>query len=166
MSIIGITAAFFGKNKKGGDFLKITKEEYQKYVKKTEAGSNVLKDCLCAFAVGGIICTFGQFLGDFYQTLGLSLETAKTSSTVTLVFLAAFLTAIGVFDDIARRAGAGTLVPITGFSNAMVSPAMEFKSEGFVTGVGAKLFSIAGPVIAFGTFAGVIYGFIYWLFTL
>lgn len=144
-------------------FLKITKEEYGKYVKKTETCSNVLKDCLCAFAVGGLICTFGQFLGDFYQTLGLSVETAKTTSTVTLVFLAAFLTAVGFFDDIARHAGAGTLVPITGFSNATVSPAMEFKSEGFITGVGAKLFSIAGPVIAFGTFAGVIYGFIYWL---
>lgn len=143
--------------------MKTTKEQYKKYVKATETVSESLKDCVCAFFSGGIICTFGQFLGDLYMWLGISEQTAKTTATVTLVFVAALLTAVGLFDDIARHAGAGTLVPITGFSNAMVSPAMEFKSEGFITGVGAKLFSIAGPVIAFGTLAGVVYGFIYWL---
>ena len=96
--------------------------------------------------------------------LGAPAETAKTFATVTLVFLAALLTGIGVFDDIAKHAGAGTLVPITGFANSMVSPAMEYKSEGFVMGVGAKLFSIAGPVIAFGILAGVIYGILYYFF--
>lgn len=145
-------------------FLKTNKEQYKQYVKDTDVKSNVFKDCVSAFLIGGLICTFGQFLGDFYTMLGAPAETAKTFSTVTLVFLAALLTGIGVFDDIAKHAGAGTLVPITGFANSMVSPAMEYKSEGFVMGVGAKLFSIAGPVIAFGILAGVIYGILYYFF--
>ena len=125
--------------------------------------STVLKDCIMAFLVGGFICTLGQFLIDFYSMLGASIYIAKMVSTITLVFLAAFFTAIGVYDDIAKRAGAGTLVPITGFANSVVSPAIEFKSEGFVLGMGAKMFVIAGPVIVFGTLASIIYGIILWI---
>lgn len=144
--------------------MKIGKTEYKKYVEKTDVKSNAAADCLWAFVTGGLICTLGQLLGNLYASLGAAEQSAKTMATVTLVFAAAVLTAIGIFDDIAKRAGAGTLVPITGFANAVVSPAMEFKSEGFVMGTGAKLFSVAGPVIAFGSLAGVIYGLLYYIF--
>lgn len=130
---------------------------------KASTGSPVLKDCIMAFLVGGFICTLGQFLINVYAMLGLDIEIAKAVSTVTLVFLSAVLTAFGLYDDIAKRAGAGTLVPITGFANAVVSPAIEFKSEGFVLGMSAKMFVIAGPVIVFGTVASIIYGVILWI---
>ena len=118
-------------------------------------------DYVNAFWVGGLICVGGQALSELYQSWGLSKDDAGTWVSITLVFLAALLTGLGVFDDIARRAGAGTLVPITGFANSVVSPAMEFKTEGFVMGVSAKLFTIAGPVLVYGMGASVLYGIVY-----
>ena len=143
--------------------MEMTNKEYNDYVKAKAKPSPILKDCLWAFCVGGLICTVGQALNGLYQNWGVSREDAGTWVSVTLVFLASLLTGLGVFDDIARRAGAGTLVPITGFSNAMVSPALEFKSEGFVTGTAVKLFTIAGPVLVFGISASVVYGVILWI---
>lgn len=143
--------------------MEMTNKEYNDYVKAKAKPSPLLKDCLWAFCVGGLICTMGQALNGLYQNWGVSREDAGTWVSVTLVFLASLLTGLGVFDDIARRAGAGTLVPITGFSNAMVSPALEFKSEGFVTGTAVKLFTIAGPVLVFGISASVVYGVILWV---
>jgi stage V sporulation protein AC len=140
----------------------MTNKEYNDYVKAKAKPSPIVKDCLWAFVVGGLICTAGQALNQLYQHWGMSREDAGTWVSVTLVFTASLLTGLGVFDDIARRAGAGTLVPITGFSNAMVSPALEFKSEGFVTGTAVKLFTIAGPVLVFGISASVVYGVILW----
>ena len=116
-----------------------------------------------AFLVGGAICCGGQGLSNLYQSWGADKESAGAWVSVTLIVLAALLTGLGVFDNVAKRAGAGTLVPITGFANAMVSPALEFKSEGFVTGTGAKLFTVAGPVLAYGISASVVYGVILWL---
>ena len=141
----------------------MTNEEYNQYVMSKAKPSPIVKDCLWAFCVGGLICTIGQALSTLYQNWGASKEDAGTWVSVTLVFAASLLTGLGVFDDIAKRAGAGTLVPITGFSNAMVSPALEFKSEGFITGTAVKLFTIAGPVLVFGISASVIYGIILWV---
>ena len=143
--------------------MEMTNREYNDYVKSKAAPSPIVKDCVWAFCVGGLICAFGQLLSNVYQNLGMSKEDAGTLVSVTLVFLASLLTGLGVFDDIAKRAGAGTLVPITGFSNAMVSPALEFKSEGFITGTAVKLFTIAGPVLVFGISASVLYGIILWV---
>ena len=125
----------------------VSKEEYQRRVELASPPSPVGKDCLLAFLFGGAICTLGQALCNLYQSLGL-------------IFLSALLTALGLYDKIAQHAGAGTLVPITGFANSMVSPALEFKSEGFVNGLGAKLFSIAGPVLVYGITASVVYGLV------
>lgn len=138
-------------------------QEYNQYVSRRAAPSPLWKDILWAFVVGGAICCGGQGLSALYQSLGASKDDAGTWTSITLIFLASLLTGLGVFDNIAKRAGAGTLVPITGFSNAMVSPALEFKSEGFVTGTGAKLFTVAGPVLAYGISASVVYGVILWL---
>ena len=143
--------------------MEMTNKEYNDYVKAKAKPSPIVKDCIWAFCVGGLICTIGQLLSNLYQNWGASKEDAGTLVSVTLVFVASLLTGLGVFDDIAKRAGAGTLVPITGFSNAMVSPALEFKSEGFITGTAVKLFSIAGPVLVFGISACVIYGIILWI---
>ena len=140
------------------DLSKLSNEEYGRYVGEKEKTSPLWKDLIWAFCVGGLICVGGQALSELYQSWGLSKDDAGTWVSITLVFLAALLTGLGVFDDIARRAGAGTLVPITGFANAVVSPAIDFRSEGFVTGMAAKMFLIAGPVIVFGTLASVIYG--------
>ena len=140
--------------------MEITNREYNDYVKSKAKPSPIVKDCIWAFCVGGLICTIGQLLSNLYQNWGVSKEDAGTWVSVTLVFVASLFTGLGVFDDIAKRAGAGTLVPITGFSNAMVSPALEFKSEGFITGTAVKLFTIAGPVLVFGISASVIYGII------
>ena len=128
--------------------------------------SPIIKDTARAFLVGGGICVLGQLLLIGYSKLLSDEQSAKTLVSVTLIFLAAVLTGFGVFDKIAKFAGAGTLVPITGFANAVVSPAIEYKAEGFVLGVGAKMFTIAGPVIVYGTVASVIYGVIYWITTL
>ena len=135
-------------------------QEYNKCVSDRAKPAPIWKDMLWAFCVGGAICAGGQGLTALYQSWGASQEDAGTWTSVTLIFLASLLTGLGVFDDIAKRAGAGTLVPITGFSNAMVSPALEFKSEGLVTGTGAKLFTVAGPVLAYGISASVVYGII------
>jgi stage V sporulation protein AC len=139
------------------------KKSYEKYVKKRMPRSPLIRDCLLAFLVGGLICTAAETLLHIYLYWDIPEETAKTLVPVTLVFLAALLTGIGVFDDIAKFAGAGTLVPITGFANAVTAPAIENKSEGFIMGVGAKMFTIAGPVIVYGILTSVIYGVIYWI---
>lgn len=138
--------------------------QYSQMVKKQSPPSPKLKDCAAAFLVGGLICTLGQLLSELYKTtFALDEERAKIAVTVSLIFLSALLTALKLFSKIAKVAGAGTLVPITGFANAVVSPAIEFKAEGFVLGVGANMFKIAGPVIVYGTIASVIYGVVYWL---
>lgn len=136
----------------------MTNEEYGRYVAGMAKPSPLWKDLIWAFLVGGLICTVGQGLGDLYRSWGLNQTDAGTATSVTLIFLAALFTSLGWFDRLAKHAGAGTLVPITGFANAMVSPALEFKSEGLVLGVGAKLFAIAGPVLVYGISASVVYG--------
>ncbi len=143
-----------------------TKEEYKKYTERHASSSPVLRDCAAAFLVGGLICCIGQGLLRLYAFVGMSNEIARSLCSVTLIFLAILLSGLDVFDDIAKFGGAGTLVPITGFANAVVAPAIDTKAEGWVLGVGAKLFSIAGPVILYGTFASVVYGVIYWIWTL
>lgn len=135
---------------------------YKKYVEKRAKKSNLSADCAKAFLVGGLICTIGQGLFDLYTYLGLSEENVKALVPASLIFLAALLTALSLFDNIAKFAGAGTLVPITGFANAVVSPAIDTKAEGFILGVGVKVFTVAGPVILYGTLASVIYGVIYY----
>lgn len=142
------------------------KKKYSEMVKKASPPSPKLKDFIWAFCVGGALCVFGQLLIELYTNFGMEEKQVKMVVPVTLIFLAALLTGIGVFDKIAKRAGAGTLVPITGFANAVVSPAIEFKNEGYILGVGAKMFTIAGPVIVYGTVASVVYGIIYWITTL
>ena len=136
----------------------ITKEEYSKMVEQASPNSKILRDCLGAFFVGGFICTIGQALTDLYSMTGYEIKDARCLTSVTLVFLGALFTALGWYDNIAKIGGAGTLVPITGFSNAVAAPAMEFKSEGYVLGLGAKMFIIAGPVIVYGTVASILYG--------
>jgi len=135
-------------------------EDYSKLVQQRAKPSPTGKNVLWAFFVGGCICTLGQALINLYQRWGLGKDDAGAAASITLIFLAALLTGFGWFDDLAKRAGAGTLVPITGFANAMVSPALEFKSEGYVTGMAVKLFSVAGPVLVFGIGASVVYGLI------
>ena len=143
--------------------MKLSKREYGELVKELSTNSPMGKDLVFAFLVGGSICTVGQAVMNFWSWVGLGTEDAGTATSITMVFFGAVLTALSLYDNIAKYAGAGTLVPITGFSNAVVSPAMEFKSEGFVLGVGAKMFTIAGPVIVYGVCASVVYGFIYWI---
>lgn len=140
----------------------VTPKEYDKIVQKNSPKSNCLLNCLKAFLIGGLICTIGQGLFALYGFLGLDEKLSKTLVSITLIFLGILLTAIGIYDKLARHAGAGTLVPITGFANSMSSPAIEFKSEGFITGLGAKLFIIAGPVLVYGISASVVYGAILW----
>ena len=138
----------------------MTNQQYDKFVKDHEKPSPMWKNMVWAFLVGGIICTAGQLLLNALKTAGLDQEKASTWVSVILIFAAALLTGLGIFDNIAKFAGAGTLVPITGFANAMVSPALEFKSEGFITGTAVKLFTVAGPVLVYGISASVIYGLI------
>ena len=147
--------------------MKMGKTAYEKYVRARAPKSPIWKDCLHAFWVGGVICVFGQGLRLLFERgLRFSGEDSGTLVSVVLVFLAALLTGIGVFDRIAKYAGAGTLVPITGFANAVVSPAVDSRAEGLVLGVGAKIFTVAGPVLLYGTLVGVLYGVAYWLFLL
>ena len=141
-------------------------DEYGKLAKKLSPPSPKIKDFIWAYCVGGFICVIGQLFTELYKSLGFEEKVVKMAVPVTLIFIAALLTGLKLFDKIAKRAGAGTLVPITGFANAVVSPAIEFKSEGFVLGVGANMFKIAGPVIVYGTVASVVYGLIYWVTTL
>lgn len=142
----------------------MTPQEYQAYVKRMSPRSPVVKDTLLAFAVGGAICAVGQLIMDSFLSLGLEKTDAGTATSVSLVALSALATGLGLYTRLARFAGAGTLVPITGFANAVVSPALDFKSEGFITGTAVKMFTIAGPVIAFGTAASVVYGVALMLF--
>lgn len=144
----------------------MTERQYEKLVQKMAPKSPIWKNCLMAFLVGGLICAIGQGFLNFYQWVGLDEENSAMAESMTMVVLAALLTGLSLFDNIAKHAGAGTLVPITGFSNAVSSAAIEFKTEGFVLGVGAKMFTIAGPVIVYGVTASVIYGVIYWITTL
>ena len=132
--------------------------EYGAMVQQVSPRSPVLKNCLFAYLFGGAICALGQGIANLFMLLGFTLRDARTFVSVSLIFLSAALTAFGVYDNIAKHAGAGTLVPITGFANSMVSPALEFKSEGFVTGLGAKMFVVSGPVLVFGISASVFYG--------
>mgnify|MGYP000837994499 FL=1 len=140
--------------------MNMTNEEYNEYIKKKQPRSPLGMDMLRAFLVGGLICAGGEGLRALYISLGLDTESAGTAVSISLVFLGALLTGLGLYDDIARFAGAGTLVPITGFANSVVSPAIDFKSEGFITGMASKMFVVAGPVIVFGTLASVVYGVI------
>lgn len=140
----------------------VSQKQYDKMVKKSSPNSKTLMNCIKAFLIGGLICAVGQGFMNLYDFTGLDEKTSKTLTSVTLIFLGILLTAIGVYDKIARHAGAGTLVPITGFANSMSSPAIEFKAEGLITGLGAKLFIIAGPVIVYGISASIIYGAVLW----
>ena len=140
--------------------MNIQKEEYKRYADARAKKSPIGKNCLFAFLVGGSICLTGQLLTDLWIYLGIEKDTASALTSCSLVFLAILLTGLGIFDKIAKIAGGGTLVPITGFANSIVSPAMEYKSEGYIMGVGAKMFIIAGPVIVYGVLATVVYGII------
>ena len=144
----------------------MNEKEYNKLVRDLAPKSPILKDCIFAFLIGGLICAIGQAFINLYTYLGLDETNAATASSVTLVGLSALLTGLSLYDNIAKHAGAGTLVPITGFANAIAAPAVEFKTEGFVLGVGAKMFTIAGPVIVYGVSASVVYGLIYWICTI
>ena len=143
----------------------MTCEQYALYVKQKSPGSKLLPDTARAFLTGGAICCVGQGFSYLYELLYLSQDSRAALVSMTMVFLGILLTGLGVYDDIARFGGAGSLVPITGFANAMASPAIEFKTEGFVTGTGAKMFVIAGSVIVYGISASIVYGIIYWLVT-
>ena len=144
--------------------MNMSPKEYNRYVARLAKKSPLGKDLLRSFLVGGLICVIGQLILNGFTALDLSEQDAAAATSVSLVFLSAVLTGLSVYDDIAKFAGAGTLVPITGFANAVVSPAIEFKAEGFVTGMAAKMFIIAGPVIVYGTVASVLYGIILVIF--
>ena len=144
--------------------MEISKAEYQRFVQDRAKKSPLVKDCVLAFVIGGGICVLGQVITNGWASAGLNKEEAGTAASCTLVFLSALLTGMNLYSKIARYGGAGTLVPITGFANAVVSPAIDFKSEGFVTGMAAKMFTVAGPVIVFGVTASVIYGVVLMLF--
>lgn len=143
----------------------MTEKEYSRLVSEISPKSRVGRNCLRAFWVGGLICTIGQFFVNRYGDLGLDKQTAGTAASMTLVALSALLTGLSIYDNLAKYAGAGTLVPITGFANAVAAPAVEFKTEGMILGTAAKMFTIAGPVIVYGLSASVIYGLVYWLWT-
>ncbi len=143
--------------------VKVSNQEYQQMAKQHAPKSPLVKDCVWAFLVGGTLCAAAQVLIFFAQTMGLEDKEARLCGSLALIFLSVLLTGLNVYDNIAKHAGAGTLVPITGFANAMASPAIEFKTEGYVLGMAAKMFSIAGPVIVYGTVASVIYGVVYWI---
>ncbi|MDR1805974.1 MAG: SpoVA/SpoVAEb family sporulation membrane protein [Clostridium sp.] len=145
--------------------MKTTPEKYKSMVEQASPNSPLLKNMLKAFAFGGAICVLGELLAMLYGRLGAGEELVRSLVPITLIAITAVLTASGVFDKIARHAGAGTIVPITGFANAVVSPAMEFQSEGRILGTGANIFKLAGPVLIYGGGAAALYGLIYWLFT-
>lgn len=147
--------------------MNMDKQAYKKYVKEHAPKSPLVKDILFAFLIGGLICAFGEGLIIIYEKiLGLQEENASLLCSVSLIFLSVLLTSLGVFDKIAKRGGAGTLVPITGFANAVASSAIDSKNEGFILGLGSKIFSVAGPVLLYGVISGTIYGIIYYIFTL
>ena len=144
--------------------MKMSNSEYGEYVKKKSPNSPVGGDLLKAFLVGGAICCLGQLILNGWIELGFDKDNAAVMTSITMVFLGALLTGLGVYGDMGKFAGAGTLVPITGFANSVAAPALEFKSEGYITGTAAKMFVIAGPVIVYGTAASIVYGLIYYLF--
>ena len=146
--------------------MKMTNKEYRDFAERHAPRSPERSNILRAFLVGGAICLVGQLIVNFYVGMGLDRDSAATAGSITLVFAGALLTGLGVYDDMAKIGGAGTLVPITGFANSVAAPALEFKTEGFVTGTAVKMFSIAGPVIVYGIAASVVYGIIYWITTL
>ena len=146
--------------------MKISQKEYSNMTDKASPNSKIFKNMVMAFLFGGLICTIGQVCFNIYSNIGLEIKDARAAVSVTLVFLGAFLTALGLYDNIGKYAGAGSLVPITGFANSIVSPAIEFKSEGHIMGIGAKMFIIAGPVLVFGINASILYGLIRWVFKL
>lgn len=141
----------------------INKSNYNEYVKKKTPNSPIFKNCFKAFFVGGLICVLGQGIADICVMLGAGADTVRLITPIILVFLGSFLTGIGVYDKLGKHAGGGSIIPITGFANSIVSSAMEFKKEGLVMGVGAKIFTIAGPVIVYGVISSMVYGFIYWM---
>lgn len=143
--------------------MQMTNEQYAKYVKKMSPNSALIKDMLNAFWIGGLICVIGQLVRGGLTALGLDELAVGAGTAVLMVLLGASFTGMDLYDDIAKVAGAGTVVPITGFANAIVSPAMEFRSEGLVTGLGAKMFTVAGPVLVYGVSASVVYGLIVWI---
>ena len=144
----------------------MTEREYDKLVSDMAPRSPIWKDCLLAFVIGGLICTLGQIAMSGYTALGLDKVDAGAATSMSLVTLSALFTGLSLYDNVAKYAGAGTLVPITGFANSIAASAVEFKTEGFILGVGAKMFTIAGPVIVYGVSASVVYGLIYWITTL
>jgi len=144
----------------------MTEREYEKLVKSLSPKSPIVKDCIFAFVIGGLICALGQVILNGYTALELDETAAGTATSMTLVALSALFTGLSLYDNLAKYGGAGTLVPITGFANSVAAPAVEFKTEGFILGVGAKMFTIAGPVIVYGVSASVVYGLIYWITTL
>lgn len=142
----------------------MTEKQYDALVKEMSPRSPIGKDCIHAFWIGGLICTVGQVFVNWYTGMGLDMEQAGTAASMTLVVISALLTGLSLYDNIARHAGAGTLVPITGFANAIAAPAVEFRTEGMILGTAARMFTIAGPVIVYGISASVVYGFIYWFY--
>lgn len=147
--------------------IKKNKNEYKEYVDKISPKPSYVKNYIMAFLVGGLICCIGQGINDFYmKVINLEKLQASSATSMSLIFLGAFLTGLGVYDLIGKRAGAGSIIPITGFANSIVSPAMEFKREGYVMGVGANLFKIAGPVLVYGISTSIICGIIYYLIKL
>ena len=143
--------------------MRISNKQYDEMVKRASPNSPIVLDCIKAFLIGGAICCFGQLLFYIFRKSGMSLDESRSLVSIALIIITAILTGIGVFDKIAKHAGAGTIVPITGFANSVVSPAMEFKSEGFIMGTGASIFKVAGPVILYGTTAASLYGLIYFI---
>ena len=144
-----------------------SKKEYSDYVERKSKKSPILRDTVSAFIIGGLLCCIGQFFSDFYvNTLGLDTETSKSAVSVTMIFLGALFTGLDIYKKIAKYAGAGTIVPITGFANSIVSPAMEFRREGMILGLAAKMFVVAGPVIVYGISTSVIIGMIYYIIKL
>ena len=143
-----------------------TKPEYSKYVEKKSPNSTLFKDMAWAFLIGGLICIIGQFITNFFTARGLPRDTVSSITSILLILGAIILTALGWYDNIGKRAGAGTVVPITGFANSIASPAIEFKTEGLVMGLGAKMFIIAGPVLVYGISSSIIVGFLYFIFNL
>lgn len=144
----------------------MTEKQYEQLVQEMAPKSPTIRDCCNAFWIGGLICAIGQFFLNCYSAWGLDKDAAGTATSITLVALSALLTGLSLYDNIAKHAGAGTLVPITGFANAIAAPAIEFKTEGMILGTAAKMFTIAGPVIVYGVSASVVYGLIYWIFAI
>ena len=141
-----------------------TQKEYQEYVNQKSPNSPIIKNCFNSFWVGGLICTIGQFIMEICKYRGLDTELSSTITSIILIFLSAFLTSLNLFNKIGKFAGAGSLIPITGFANSIVSPAMEYKSEGYVMGVGAKMFTVAGPVLVYGISTSILVGIAYLIF--